>query len=341
SIKYYKNTSTTGQPSFTLQDDNFLAIKAEMVRGAYPAVGDLNNDGKDDLVIGHTSGNLSFYTNNAASGTDVPVWQKVTDTLRDLNGIALDSTQFPAPFIYDIDNDGKKDLLLGGSTGWIYLYKNTGNANELKLSYQANRLGNAKADPQTNFSGYSAPFVGRIDNTSQDYLLMGSNSGTLYRYTGFQTGNITAPFQRLDSGYSHINNQLTSYSGYRSVPAVGDVDGDGKYEMFVGNVLGGLRMYKQQIIVNVEDGPLAKMPEIILYPNPARNEVTVSWSAGFASGQPVSVEVFGLTGQSMAKMEIDNKTSTRISTAGFSNGLYHCVVTSGQNKEVLKLVILH
>ncbi|RYZ21040.1 MAG: VCBS repeat-containing protein, partial [Sphingobacteriales bacterium] len=36
SIKYYRNTSTTGQPSFTLEDDDFLAIKAEMVRGAYP-----------------------------------------------------------------------------------------------------------------------------------------------------------------------------------------------------------------------------------------------------------------------------------------------------------------
>jgi len=71
-ISYYQNTSTPGNPSFTLQTDDFLSLNALNFQGAAPATGDIDNDGIADLVIGRTNGTLSYFKNIAASDAAPP-----------------------------------------------------------------------------------------------------------------------------------------------------------------------------------------------------------------------------------------------------------------------------
>jgi hypothetical protein len=340
-IAYYENTSSGSNLSFTLQTTDFLGIHALNIQGAYPAVGDLDNDSKDDLVVGHNDGTLSFYKNQAPAGNVQPQWQMTSTVIEDENNTTIDSFMTAAPFIYDMDQDGKKDLLIGGQSGWLSFYKNTGGTDQLKLQHQTSKLGKVKSDPQNMFSGFSAPFVGRIDNTGVDFLLMGSNSGVIYKYRGFQNGNVTTPYILLDSAYSRINALLGKWSGFRSTPAVGDLDGDGKYEMILGNVTGGVFIYKQDLVVSSVDEVAAANGGVEVYPNPATNAVYVSWDKSFPVTSQVEITIYSITGQKqLSKTAGAQAHSVEILTTGLASGTYICNVTSGAISKASRLVII-
>src|SRR5690606_35393065 len=117
-------------------------------------------------------GQISFYTNTASANTTQPVWQLVDTAIRDASNNTIDSFQFPAPLIYDINKDGNKDLLLGYQAGYVAYYKNNGTANQLALQHQNSMLGDVRADPWNFLTNYSVPFIGVMDNTGLEYLVL-------------------------------------------------------------------------------------------------------------------------------------------------------------------------
>ena len=345
-VAYYENSSVGSNISFTLKDNDFLNIDASNFRGAYPAVGDLDNDGKDDLVIGHSNGQISFYKNSAASNSVTPVWQLTELILKDANNVAIDSVQYAAPFIYDIDKDGKQDLIIGGKNGRLFYYKNVGNSNELKLQYQTNKLGGVQADPFNSFSAYGVPFIGRVDNVAKDYLVLGSFSGRMYRYSGFQNGNTTVPYALIDTAYSFFNQDFNlRHTGYRSAPAFADIDGDGKYEMIVGNTLGGLKIFRQSINVVPESITAVGGGEeesILIYPNPARNHVYITWDQSIKSRDAtVSISLLSVSGQRLVvQTESSLSSSAEINTEGIATGVYLIEVVAGDQRTTARLTIV-
>lgn len=269
-LSYYQNTTTGTNASLTLQTDNFLNIAALNQSGSAPAIGDIDNDGKDDLVIGKTDGTLMFYKNNAANATDQPLWQNPV-VLRDFANTVVDAGNYAAPCIYDIDKDGKPDLIIGCQTGKLHYYNNSSaTSGTLSLKYITNKLGNVSTitDTTTQIYGYSTPFIGKIDNTGIDYLLLGSLDGVLFRYDSFQSGIIFKPFAKIDTMYSKIKIEK------RSAPAIADIDNDGKYEMVLGNLLGGLNLYQQIFNININE-VAGSLNKLTLFPNPVTNELSL------------------------------------------------------------------
>lgn len=344
-VAYYENVTSGGVIGFKLVTDDFLNIYVQNIEGAALAVGDLNNDNKDDLVIGHKDGTLSLYTNTSANNSVQPDWQLFQTVLSDQNNVSIDGGTSAAPFIYDIDKDGKNDLLIGNQTGQIIFYKNTGNANQLNLLYQTNTLGNVKVNG-TSTSSFSTPYIGRIDNEPKDYLVVGSHSGKLYKYTGFQTGNVTNPFQILDSVYSLINSGLNNYSGYRSTSAFADVDNDGKYEMILGNAVGGLTIYKQSRdvseTVNVSD--FSYLGNVMaVYPNPVRdNELNIRFGERYNNGKDVHVELYSVSGVKVSErdLHVENGLCT-LALSGLQTGIYFVRILSDTGTAVYKISVEH
>lgn len=322
-ISYYRNTSTVGSPSFDFQTDDFINFSSLTLRGSSPAIGDLDGDGKDDLVLGQTNGQLTMYTNTAASNTVQPVWANPVVSIEDKDGFLIDVGQSAAPVIYDIDQDGRPDLLIGNLTGYLVYYRNvTTTPGVLQLEFVNNQLGGVKADPQVSFIGYCTPYIGVMDNTGIEYIMTGSESGRIYRYTGFQSGNTAAQYPMIDSAYSWI-----SYVGVRTAPAIADIDGDGMYDMAIGNEFGGLFLYYQWVNASVDDTRANAIVDLNVYPNPASNYIDISWNT-LVKGE-VTITLLNTVGQKIHATRVSGRNNMRVDIKDLPAGIYFCTVSSG------------
>lgn len=351
-LSYYLNTSTGGSASYTLQTTDFMGLDAMNFRGTAPATGDIDDDGKADLVLGHVNGSLSYYKNMAASDAVTPDWQLVQLYLTDMNGDTINTGGFSAPFIYDIDRDGKKDLIIGNIYGYIEYYQNVSTVpGTISLKLVNKQLGQAKVDSPRTFGCYSAPFIGRIDSSGTEYLMVGSGTGHIYQFTGFQSGDTTARYTLLDARYAYIDTTFSifsaptygCYDGLRSTVAVGDVNSDSNYYMVVGNNKGGLELYKRKVYYPIPEktgvDDMNEHASVLVYPNPVADVLHVKWS-GVAQPE-VRITFANMTGQVLYTASVPSTAnSTAIDVSMLPPGMYVCVLQSGVNRYYSKFTVV-
>ena len=350
-MSLYLNTSTPGNASLTLQTKDFLYIDTFNFRGAAPAFGDIDNDGKADMILGHIDGSLTYFKNIAASDSVEPVWQPMGTYLNDMTGTAINVDGYAAPFVYDIDKDGKNDLVIGNIYGTLVYYRNVSTTpGDIKLQLINSSLGLARTDPTQIISCNSAPFIGKIDFSGKDYLLMGSNSGNLYLFDSISCGDTTATYPLLNPTYSYIDSFCNGYTDYgsawaqfndlRSTPTIGDIAGDGGLEMIVGDPRGGARLYRLGTHDNTHVNFVQESGRIQLFPNPTSECINVNWSGMLNTD--VIISVMNLEGQVIQTNKFASGLQhASLNVAGLPVGLYVCSLQSGEHKYYAKFTVMH
>jgi hypothetical protein len=199
------NTGTDKQPDFSSPK----RIGTITVGGsAIPSICDWNSDGKKDLVIGASNGDITLYLN---TGTDQePQFQNEADgTLLTLNGGEA------APFVtYDWNTDGLQDLVVGDVTGNITVYLNSGTAENPVIEQNGTVIKALAVD------GYSRPFILDYDNDTKDDLVVGGVNGEIKVFKGAQilsapTGvTASAKSGKVGVEWEAVDNAV-SYTVYR------------------------------------------------------------------------------------------------------------------------------
>ena len=121
---------TIEDPAFTLEDDDYLGFSNFVTTSThfFPTIGDLDNDGDNDLLIGDDQGFFYFVENTA--GPDSPL--EFANPIYEYQN--LRPGQFVKPSIFDFNGDGLNDLVVGernfntvdGESGSLNYIQNTG-----------------------------------------------------------------------------------------------------------------------------------------------------------------------------------------------------------------------
>jgi hypothetical protein len=184
-VKLYLNIGTDADPVF--DSGTYLRVgspgsKVDINVGARAtsSVVDWDNDGRKDLVVGAYDGRVRVYLNE---GTDTaPDFRSVLIVQSGAGDLLVPSSR-SSSVIWDLDDDGKKDLLTGNTNGQLLLYSNFGSdAAPLFAGYDAVESDGTPIDlPGTP---RSRPSV--CDWTGDGLLdvLIGSGDGHVYLYQG-------------------------------------------------------------------------------------------------------------------------------------------------------------
>jgi hypothetical protein len=198
-----------------------------------------------------------------------------------------------------------------------------------KMALKKVDLGNFTAGAPGNFYGYCAPYVGKTDNSQKTYLVVGNIDGNIERYDENFVNNL-GNFTRIDSNYSFIKTPA------RAVPAFADLDGDGYYELVVGNKLGGLHYYKQVISVSTTHFSLTEN-SVDLYPNPVQNTFSLLFKKPL-SNQTAVIRISDLAGRIVYRETFETGNKSRFDISALQPGVYN-IELEMQGQKIWKKII--
>jgi hypothetical protein len=227
-IRYYRNDGPADSPVFTelVNNDNPFYYKVYNYSTPYsyivPTIGDLDDDGDPDLLVGFSSGEIRYYRNNRelAFQAQTGPWDPATKSGNPFHGVS--AGYFSRPHLTDIDQDGDLDVLLATqlSTTYntsIHLFVNDGSANFTRQDI-----------PGVNPTGSD------ITATTCDYnhdgdvdIITGSQSGLLSYFENSGAGTFIEQLPWADL------NDLAA--GTYVFPSFGDLTNDGLTDVIIGS----------------------------------------------------------------------------------------------------------
>jgi hypothetical protein len=162
-LRFYRNDASDGSIALTLVDSTTATLSRG--RNATPTLGDLDDDGDLDLVVGESAGTLEYFE-NVGTATE-PRFELADDAYAD-----IDVGRRSAPLLYDLDGDGDLDLLVGSESEGVRVFRNDGTPAEASF-VDAGRL------PIADF-GFAAIALGDLDGDGDDDVLLGGGRGGLW-----------------------------------------------------------------------------------------------------------------------------------------------------------------
>lgn len=244
-FKFYRNTGTAISPVFVLQTGANNPLNGQYPGlSSSPTLTDLDGDGDLDLISGRFEGSFNYYRNIGTATT--PVFALQTGVNSPLNAIDVNGTAtngYSSATLGDLDWDGDLDLIAGALNGTFKFYRNTGTTLAAVFTEQTgvNNPLNGFDVNGISANGFSTPALGDLDGDGDLDLISGEQEGVLNYHR-----NTSPPTEKLGfipkTGAANPLNGVDL--GNASVPALGDLDGDGDSDLIVGADAGTFFYFK-------------------------------------------------------------------------------------------------
>ena len=216
-VSVFRNTSTSG----SITTGSF-ATKVDFTTGLYPksvAIGDIDGDGKPDLVVGNMNGNnISVFRNTSTSGsiTAGSFATKVDFTT---------GTGRPQDVIIsDVDGDNKPDLIVADGDSTISVFRNISSVGSIAAG-----TFEAKVDFKTGAWPRNISICDLDEDGKPDLVVAGDKAVSVLKNTSvigsITTGSFAAKVDFMTGADPHG-------------VAISDVDGDVKPDIVVTNYTG-------------------------------------------------------------------------------------------------------
>lgn len=303
------------------------------------AIGDLDGDGKPEIVAGNFPDSTICVWHNISTPGSIDT-NSFSPAVRFATAGGAEGV-----IIGDLDGDGKPDIVAASAAIWISVLRNTSTKGTISAGSFA-----PKVDFRTS-GAYDYPVIGDLDGDGKPDILVdnpqlyptSTSSLSIFRNTS-TIGSIT-----INSFAPRV---IIPTDNWAPAPAIGDLDGDGKADIALAysNTLS-----TGNSVVVFRNDPLFP-PDIqatnLVFTNTAANSTTVSWTNGdgteravfisnTTTGSPLPVQSTTYTANAVYRSGsqigasrwycIYNGTGSTVNVTGLSSGATYRVMVVEYN----------